>query len=206
MTTDGQRHWTDVYQNRATDAVSWYQADPHLSLALIQKAVPETTAAVLDVGAGGSVLVDRLLDAGYSDISVLDIAAPALAQAKARLGGRASKVRWYEADVTAFTPPQQYDLWHDRAAFHFLTEDAAQQRYVAHLRAALKPGGALVIATFAVGGPEKCSGLDIVQYDTMRMQTVLGSAFILREHHEENHETPGGSIQKFAYFLFRYQP
>jgi len=206
MTTDEQCHWTDVHQTTKANAVSWYQAEPRLSLDLIKKAMPDRAAAILDVGGGASVLVDRLLDAGYGDISVLDIAAPALSQAKARLGDRAVLVDWYVADVTKFAPTRQYDLWHDRAVFHFLTEATAQQRYVARLKAALRPGGALLIATFTVGGPEKCSGLDIVQYDTARMLTVLGPDFQLCEEHSENHETPWGSVQKFSYFLFRYQP
>ncbi len=206
MTTGPRHHWIDVYQSNETDAVSWYQAEPRLSFNLIQKAAPDKTAAILDVGGGASVLVDWLLDAGYTDVSVLDIAPSALDQAKARLGERASQVHWYVADVTAFVSPRQCDLWHDRATFHFLTQPVAQQQYVATLKAALKPGGALLISTFAVDGPEKCSGLEIVQYDTRRMQAVLGRAFILREEYAEDHETPCGSIQKFAYFLFRYQP
>jgi SAM-dependent methyltransferase len=196
---DYKSHWEDIYQQQSPTEVSWYQAEPRLSLELIQRAAPGKDAAILDVGGGASRLVDCLLAAGYRDLSVLDVAKAALAHARQRLGARADEVTWLEADITHFTPPRRYDLWHDRATFHFLTEAAERARYVAALRQSLKPGGQLILATFAVGGPKTCSGLNIRQYDAPRLQSELGAGFKLLEERTEAHTTPAGKPQAFYY-------
>ncbi len=199
----GKPHWTHVYETKAVDAVSWFQKEPTLSLSLIKQALPNHDGAILDVGGGASVLVDHLLQEGYAGISVLDIAEPALAHSKARLGNLSKDVNWIAADVTDFTADQHFDLWHDRACFHFLTDKVARARYVERLRAYLKPGGTVVIASFAKDGPLKCSGLNIVQYDADLLLDTFGKGFALEEERTEAHETPWGSVQNFAYFLLR---
>lgn len=203
MTEGGKPHWTNVYETKAVDGVSWFQQTPHFSLSLIKQALPDTDGAILDVGGGASVLVDCLLDEGYGDITVLDIAEPALKHSHARLGKKAADVSWIVADATLFETGRQYDLWHDRACFHFLTDPAARVRYVERLKTSLKPGRAAIIASFAKNGPLKCSGLDIVQYDADLMQRTLGDEFLLAGERTEAHETPWGSVQNFAYFLLR---
>jgi SAM-dependent methyltransferase len=200
---DRKHHWERVYGNKAAEETSWYQAIPHLSLSMIANAGLGPEAALVDIGAGASLLVDHLLDQGYRDLTVLDISSAALAQASSRLGDRATRVTWIEADVTMFTPSRQFDLWHDRAAFHFLTEAEDRQRYLAVLQKALAPGGQAILATFAPGGPAKCSGLDIVQYDAERLGKELGPEFILVEQHEERHMTPAGGEQLFNFFRFQ---
>ena len=152
------------------------------------------------------MLVDRLCEKGYADVGVLDVSASALAHAKDRLSEKAYDVQWYEADVTTFRPPKRFALWHDRAVFHFLTSEEDRNRYVSVLKQALKPGGHLVIMTFAIGGPAKCSGLDIVQYDVERMKSVLGPVFELAETGLETHITPTGKSQEFAWFRFTRVP
>lgn len=200
---DRKHHWETVYGNKAAEETSWYQAIPHLSLSMIANAGLGPESALVDIGAGASLLVDHLLDQGYRDLTVLDISSAALAQASSRLGDRATRVTWIEADVTMFTPSRQFDLWHDRAAFHFLTEAEDRQRYLAVLQKALAPGGQAILATFAPGGPAKCSGLDIVQYDAERLGKELGPEFILVEQHEERHRTPAGGEQLFNFFRFQ---
>lgn len=202
MNVDRKSHWEAIYQHKLPTEVSWYQAEPQLSLELIEHAVGKD-AAILDVGGGASRLVDCLLAAGYRDLSVLDLSSAALAYAGQRLGERASAVAWVEADITRFTPPRRYDLWHDRATFHFLTEAADRARYVEALRRGLKPGGQLILAAFAVGGPERCSGLNIRQYDAPRLQSELGAGFRLLEERAETHTTPTGKPQTFRYFRWQ---
>lgn len=201
MNTTPKQHWEEVYQRRSPLEVSWYQQVPDVSLSLIAKSTRGQQAAVIDVGAGASVLVDHLQQAGYRNISVLDISPQALAHARARLGAGASQVHWIEADVTQFVPAQTYDVWHDRAVFHFLTQPADRQRYVTTLKQAINVGGLVIIATFAIGGPDKCSGLDIVQYDAERLTRELGDEFELIETIEEGHNTPSGMLQRFIYFV-----
>jgi SAM-dependent methyltransferase len=155
------------------------------------------------LGGGASLLVDCLLDDGYSDISVLDISGQSLKVTKDRLGDRKDDVRWFEVDVTEFNPSRRFHLCHDRAVFHFLTDKEDQRKYVETLRRILVPGGFVLIATFAIDGPTKCSGLDVVRYDTETIRSRLGSDFELLEHYDESHFTPGEKEQKFSYFLFR---
>lgn len=197
-----KEHWEAVYTEKSPLEVSWYQAEPRLSLELIEGTGLSREAAIIDVGGGASVLVDRLLDKGYRDITVLDLSGRALAHARKRLGPRGKDVAWFETDVTEFRPPRQYDLWHDRAVFHFLTDAADRRDYVETLKRSLAPGGHVIIAAFAIGGPEKCSGLDIVQYDSAKMAAELGEGFALVGEKIELHETPWGTGQKFAYFHF----
>ena len=163
--TGGKAHWENVYKIKGERDVSWFEEQPQLSLDLIRATGIETDVAIADIGGGASRLADALLDLGFTDVTVLDLSAQALASAKARLGARAGKVHWIVADVTEWTPPRSYDVWHDRAAFHFLTAPSDQAAYADRVRAAVKPGGHVIIATFAPDGPERCSGLPIVRHD-----------------------------------------
>ena len=203
--TDKQQHWETVYRTKAPDAVSWYR--PHLdtSLALIERAAPNRNTAVLDVGGGASTLVDDLLARGYRDLSVLDISAAALNVARERLGEAADKATWLVADLLDAPLSQaRYDLWHDRAVFHFLTEVEQRARYLRQLTRALKPGGHAVLATFGPQGPLKCSGLDTVRYDAGELARVLGDDFTLVDSTLECHATPFGTTQQFLYALFQW--
>jgi SAM-dependent methyltransferase len=204
--TDRKNHWERVYRDKSPLEVSWFQENPALSLRLIKKTRIALDAPIIDVGGGASLLVDRLCEAGYSDIGVLDVSASALAHAKNRLADKTCAVNWYEADVTGFKPPKRFALWHDRAVFHFLTSGADRDSYVSVLKKALKPGGHLIMMAFAIDGPVKCSGLDIVQYDADKMKSTLGPGFELVETGHEMHITPTGNQQKFAYFRFTKSP
>jgi len=203
--SDRKLHWEKVYSDKPPGEVSWFQQEPHLSLRLIGNTQLEPGDAMIDVGGGASTLVDHLCTAGFTNIAVLDISSHALAHARLRLAERACNVDWYEEDVTGFEPPRQFCLWHDRAVFHFLTEKADRKKYIDVLRKALKPGGHLVIMAFALDGPKKCSGLDIVQYDTEKLNAELGKGFVLVETGHETHLTPMGNEQKFAYFRYTRQ-
>ncbi len=200
--TSRKQHWEQVYGTKSPLDVSWHQDEPRLSWQLIQHTGVGKGAAVIDVGGGASVLVDRLVAAGYRQVTVLDISGKALAWARERLGGKASQVTWLETDVTSFEPSSQFDLWHDRAVFHFLTDAGDRRRYVATLKRALKPGGHLIVAAFAIGGPLQCSNLDIVQYDAQKLSAELGQEFRLVEEAGEVHITPAKKEQEFAYFRF----
>jgi 2-polyprenyl-3-methyl-5-hydroxy-6-metoxy-1,4-benzoquinol methylase len=193
-------HWEQVYQKKSPSDVSWYQTQPSMSLKLIEDTGIEKHQAIIDVGGGASVLVDYLLKAGFSRLAVLDISAQSLQHAKTRLGENASSIEWYESDVTTFQPLQPYELWHDRAVFHFLTNAEDRNRYVQVLKQALVPNGHLIIATFAIGGPKKCSGLEIVQYDAKSLCAELGEKFELLDVQNETHTTPNNAEQKFTYF------
>ena len=197
---DRKAHWQKIYRDKPYSEVSWYQKEPVLSLEMIQRCGVCPDEALIDVGGGASLLVDSLCSRGFTNLSVLDIAGPALSGARQRLGDRATCVDWIEADVTAFRPPHEYSLWHDRAVFHFLTEEADRRRYVGTLKQALRPGGHLIIAAFAIGGPSQCSGLDIVQYDPVRLMSELGDEFVLLEQRNEQHFTPDQREQQFVYF------
>lgn len=200
MTLDRKRHWETVYEQKSPLEVSWYQSDPLLSLELIQNTGIPQDAAIIDVGGGASILVDRLLASGYRNVSVLDLSAKALAYAQARLGGTSHRATWIEADITAFIPPINYDLWHDRAVFHFLTNAEDRRKYVDVLKHGVRSGGHVIIAAFAIGGPTQCSGLDIVQYDAEKLSETLGEQFRLAEERVELHITPANREQKFVYF------
>jgi SAM-dependent methyltransferase len=201
--SDRKQHWEQVYQTKSPLEVSWFQAEPRLSLELIHRSGVGRDAPVIDVGGGASLLVDRLHADGYKQLAVLDISAAALAAARERLGANAAGIEWYESDITEFTPPHAFALWHDRAVFHFLTAADDRRRYVQVLRQALRPDGHVVIAAFAIGGPTRCSGLEIVQYDAEKLQAELGPGFRLEEERSENHRTPAGKDQKFGFFRLR---
>jgi len=199
--TTFEQHWQTVYETKTPNAVSWYQADPAMSLKLIDGLGLAPDAAIVDVGAGASVLADRLLDRGFTDLTLVDVADAALAHTRKRLGDKASKVDFKVCDVTQLDLGHKLDLWHDRAVLHFLTGADEQQSYRTVLDAHLKPGGHAIIATFAIGGPEKCSGLPVRQYDAARLMELLGEGFELVEERLEEHTTPWGSTQAFACFL-----
>lgn len=195
-----QEHWNQVYQTKGTQDVSWFQRRPDVSLALIAASGVSQDAGIIDVGGGASTLVDCLLDDGFTRLAVLDVSGAALAHSRTRLGARAAAVEWFEADVTSFEPPHRFALWHDRAVFHFLTAADDRQRYLAALRRTLLPGGAVILSTFALDGPAKCSGLEVRRYDEQSMQREFGPDFELLEVRRETHVTPWGSEQRFIYF------
>lgn len=203
---DRKEHWEHVYTTRPPAEVSWYQAMPDLSLRLIRDTGLDKDSPLIDVGGGASMLVDALCDQAYTATTVLDVSASALAHARERLGDQAGAVQWIETDITVFDPPHRYQLWHDRAVFHFLTDRADRARYVETVKKALQPGGHVIIMTFATGGPKKCSGLDIVQYDAEKLQHELGNDFTQHDSGHELHKTPLGGEQKFAWFRLVYMP
>ena len=202
MTATKQNHWDGVYGTKAITAVSWYEPHPERSLELIRSADIELTDAIIDVGGGASFLVDDLLEAGYRDLTVLDVSAEVLEKLRLRLGAKAPRVTLLHQDVTAFEPARRYALWHDRAVFHFMVERADRKRYVDALCSALRPQGHLVIATFGPSGPERCSGLPTMRYDEAALAAELGSDFKLMESSLSLHRTPGNAAQQFLYCRF----
>lgn len=195
-----QDHWDKVYRTKAPDAVSWYRAHLERSLALIARAAPDRSAAIIDVGGGESTLVDDLLAGGYRNLSVLDLSPTAIEVARARTGEAGRQVTWLVADVaTADLTPQAYDVWHDRAVFHFLTEPDRRAAYVRQVARSVKPGGHVIVATFGPEGPVKCSGLDVVRYDAGSLHGEFGASFRLIESATELHQTPFGTTQQFLY-------
>lgn len=206
MSPSSREHWEQVHSSKAPTEVSWFQALPQVSLDYIEASGAGPQAALLDVGGGISSLVDALLEEGYSRLSVLDISEAALATSKARLGERASRVRWLVGDILHTDLGQSYDLWHDRAVFHFLTTEPEQQQYLTQLRTFLRPGGWVVLATFAEDGPEKCSGLPVARYSAEQLAQYLGPEFTLHRSSHETHLTPQGREQRFTFTLFQRQP
>lgn len=204
--SERKQHWENVYLNKSPDEVSWFQQEPTRSLQLIRNTQLDPNAAIIDVGGGASTLVDKLCDDGYTNVGVLDVSRHALAHSRERLSEKAQDVEWYEGDITEFEPPHQFALWHDRAVFHFLTKKSDRKKYVDILKRALLPGGHLILMAFAIDGPRKCSGLDIVQYDTDKLMAELAGGFELIETGCEVHITPVGKEQKFAYFHFTRNP
>ena len=203
---DRKKHWWDVYQEKSSSELSWYQKEPKLSLELIRSTNAASNDAIIDIGAGTSVLVDYLKKENYTNLTVLDISENAIAIAKKRLGKSAKSINWIVSDITKFDVFQKFSLWHDRALFHFLTDPSDRGIYVKALINAVRPEGHLIIATFAIGGPKKCSGLEIVQYDSEKMIAELGDNFKLVEERKEVHITPANKEQKFNFFLFRRVP
>jgi SAM-dependent methyltransferase len=198
-----QSHWENVYTSKGESEVSWFQESPAPSLALIAGIGATPASVIIDIGGGASRLVDHLIDQGFRDITVLDLSAAALEAARARLGERALRAHWLVADATTWEPSRDYDLWHDRAAFHFLTEEHDRAAYVARLKRGLKIGGHAIIATFALDGPEKCSGLPVMRYDPARLGQTLGAGFNLLRSHGNDHATPWGSQQRFQFSVFQ---
>lgn len=195
-------HWQKVYETRQENEVSWFQDSPQVSLDLIEATGLPREAAIIDVGGGESRLVDALLERGHKDVSVLDLSSKALEVARNRIGEGAGRVKWIVGDATAWQPTERFDIWHDRAAFHFLVDPAERQAYMDRLRASLNPGGQVIIGTFAPHGPEKCSGLPVMRHDAASLKGELGDGFTLQETLPHEHLTPGGSVQHFQFSRF----
>jgi trans-aconitate methyltransferase len=200
-----QNHWEKVYTTKGENQVSWYQETPAPSLELIELVAAIRSSAIIDIGGGASRLVDSLVSQGYQDVTVLDLSAAALACARSRLGDKANQVTWIAVDVTTWEPSRSYDVWHDRAAFHFLTDPKDQTAYVARLRRALRVGGYAIIGTFAPDGPERCSGLMVSRYDANSLAAMLGNEFELIDTRRRQHTTPWGVTQKFQFSTFRHE-
>jgi SAM-dependent methyltransferase len=202
-TEDRHDHWQKVYTSKGENEVSWFQESPAPSLELIERAGANPASDIIDIGGGASRLVDALIERGFSAVTALDLSEAALATAKARLGARAKRVQWVAGDVTIWEPRQSYDVWHDRAAFHFLTEARDRAAYLSRLKKCLKPGGHAIIATFALDGPERCSGLPVMRYDAASLAEMLGEEFTLVETRRHLHSTPWHSTQQFQFSIFR---
>jgi 2-polyprenyl-3-methyl-5-hydroxy-6-metoxy-1,4-benzoquinol methylase len=202
-TQSRQAHWENVYTQKGENEVSWFEENPTPSLELIAEVASTADLAIIDIGGGASRLVDSLVERRFRHITVLDLSDAALEAAKTRLGERALQVDWLVADVTRWEPPQNYDIWHDRAAFHFLTDERDREAYVMRLERALKAGGHAIIATFALDGPERCSGLPVVRYDAASLGQTLGKSFELVDARQHIHVTPWGSAQSFQFSVFR---
>lgn len=206
MSKNSNAHWDTVYRTKAPDAVSWYRPHLETSIDLIQRVAPDSSASIIDVGGGESTLVDDLLAKGYRNVSVLDISPAAIDIARKRIGELARHVTWIVADVTQVVlPSQRYDVWHDRAVFHFLTSEEERAAYVQRVAESIKLGGHVIVATFGPDGPTKCSGLDVVRYDAKALHAEFGRHFQLIESDTELHQTPFGTTQQFVYCLCRVE-
>jgi 2-polyprenyl-3-methyl-5-hydroxy-6-metoxy-1,4-benzoquinol methylase len=201
--SDRQAHWQNVYLTKGEQQVSWTQPSPEPSLSLIEKFASGPRAPIIDIGGGASRLVDALRQRGYAAVTVLDLSQAALDAAKQRLGPDAANVQWIAADVTQWQPSAAFDIWHDRAAFHFLVEAADRDAYLDRLRCGVKPGGHAIIATFALDGPEKCSGLPVQRYDPDGLSKTIGPAFELIDQTAHRHTTPWGAVQSFQFSVLR---
>lgn len=202
MTVTQQDHWDAVYRVKPITDASWYEPHPDKSLELIRNSGIELTDPIIDVGGGASFLVDDLLAAGYRDLTVLDVSAAVLGKLRERLGAKAPQVFLLHEDVRTFEPSTRFALWHDRAAFHFLVEQADRKRYIDALHRALRPDGHLVMATFGPSGPDRCSGLPTMRYDEATLAAELGSDFGLAEVSLSVHQTPSNAPQQFLYCRF----
>ncbi|MCQ4190365.1 class I SAM-dependent methyltransferase [Methylocystis suflitae] len=202
--TDQQAHWENIYTTKGEAEVSWFEETPSESLRLLQLVGAQPSSAIIDVGGGASRLVDNLLAQGFENITVLDLSAAALNSARARLGDKGEAVKWIVADATEWQPTDTYDVWHDRAAFHFLTNEKVQQAYIQRLKQALKRGGHLIIGTFALDGPEKCSGLPVARHSAESLSALLAPDFDLIDSRRHEHITPWQAVQKFQFSTFRY--
>jgi SAM-dependent methyltransferase len=201
---DAKTHWDNVYSTKAPDAVSWYRTHLEESLALIERAVDARSASIIDVGGGESTLVDDLLLRGYKNITVLDISQAAIDFTKRRLGSAEERVHWLVGDITKIElEPLAYDLWHDRAVFHFLTTREQRIAYIRHVARCVKPGGHIIVSTFGTEGPTKCSGLEVMRYDADSLHREFGARFRLIESSKEIHNTPSGTTQQFLYCYCR---
>lgn len=197
-------HWEHIYETKATTQVSWYQEHAQFSLQYIQKTGIRKSDHIIDVGGGASTLVDDLIEAGFQNITVLDVSETALQLARQRLGSRAAIVSWIEADITkADLPHDSFEVWHDRAVFHFLTQAADRQHYIDTVRHSVRKGGHVIVATFAPDGPERCSGLEVVRYSPESLHSEFGDSFEVVDSARETHHTPFGTEQKFIYCYCR---
>lgn len=203
MTTERESHWRKVYTDKQPEHVSWFQESPDQSLEALSRFAAGPARSLIDIGGGASTLVDALLAQGWRDLTVLDIAEEALAAAQARLGDAGAAVTWQVADITKWQPPRRYDIWHDRAVFHFLTQPDQRTTYIRALGDGLAEGGLAIIATFALDGPEKCSGLVVERYDSDKLAQVLGPQFRLEASWRDTHLTPWGASQAFTWCVFR---
>lgn len=201
---DAKTHWDKVYSTKAPDAVSWYRPHLETSLALIERAADTRSDSIIDVGGGESTLVDDLLARGYKNITVLDVSETAIEVTRKRLGAAAEQVRWLVADITEIElEPDAYDLWHDRAVFHFLTTPEQRSAYIRQVARAVRSGGHVIVSTFGPEGPTKCSGLEVMRYDASSLHGEFGARFQLVEHFKELHQTPFGTTQQFLYCYCR---
>lgn len=198
-----QVHWENVYTTKGEGDVSWFQERPDVSLDLIRATGIGTDAAIVDIGGGASRLVDALIEKGHTSLTVLDLSEKALATSKERLGARGARVKWIVADVTAWRPAESCDVWHDRAAFHFLTDAKDRDAYAECVLKAVRPGGHVIIGTFAPDGPERCSGLPVMRHDAASIGAVLGNTFELVESRRHDHTTPAGAVQRFQFSRFK---
>lgn len=198
-----KEHWDEVYQSKKATEVSWYEPLPETSLDLISNCQLDKDAAIIDIGGGDSFLAEYLIAKGFTDITVLDISEKALERAKERLGEKASGIQWIVADAAEFVPERKYDLWHDRAAFHFLTEEPQIRHYVETVKNAVKSGGFVIMGTFSENGPTKCSGLEIKQYSIVQLQDLFSEAFVAISCKNLDHNTPSGGTQNFTFCSFQ---
>jgi 2-polyprenyl-3-methyl-5-hydroxy-6-metoxy-1,4-benzoquinol methylase len=206
MNMDVRTHWEKIYSTKASDQVSWYRPHLETSLALIKRAAGNRTASIVDVGGGESTLVDDLLEQGFQNITVLDVSQAAIDVNKARLGERATGIQWMVADITRVElQPRAYDVWHDRAVFHFLTEREERTAYVRQVSRSVRSGGYVIVSTFGPDGPTRCSGLDVVRYDADSLHDEFGARFRLVESSKEVHQTPFGTTQQFLYCYCRVE-
>jgi 2-polyprenyl-3-methyl-5-hydroxy-6-metoxy-1,4-benzoquinol methylase len=197
-------HWEHIYEKKGPTQVSWYQEHAQFSLQYIRNTGIRKTDHIIDIGGGASTLVDDLVSDGFEHITILDISATALKLSREHLGSRAANVNWIEADITqANLPHQHYDVWHDRAVFHFLTQASDRQSYIGNVRHTVRPGGHVIVATFAPDGPERCSGLEVVRYNPEGLHNEFGDGFDLIDNTRETHHTPFGTEQKFIYCYCR---
>jgi len=203
---DTKRHWEKVYTANAPDSVSWYRAHLETSLALIERAAVARSASIIDIGGGESTLVDDLLHRGYKNLTVLDVSRTAIEVTKKRLGAASEQVRWLLGDIVEIElEPLGYDLWHDRAVFHFLTTPERRLAYVRQVTRAVRPGGHVIVSTFGPEGPTKCSGLEAIRYDAKSLHGEFGGRFRLVESSKELHQTPFGATQQFLYCYCRLE-
>jgi len=204
---DSRQHWEKVYTDKAAEAVSWFQPHAVRSLAIIERLGLDQSDHIIDVGGGASTLVDDLLKQGYENLSVLDLSSAALQVAQERLGQAAQKVQWLEGDVTRLDlPKHSVDVWHDRAVFHFLTDEADRLRYVGNVLNSVRSGGYVLVATFGEDGPEQCSGLPVQRYSADALHAQFGASFDLLGHETELHQTPFGTVQQFIYCYCKIVP
>ena len=203
---NAKAHWESIYLTKAPDAVSWYRPHLEVSLSLVERAARNRSAAIIDVGGGESTLVDDLIRRGFSDLTVLDISLTALEATKKRLGQAGDRVRWFAADITSVPLPEHsFDIWHDRAVFHFLTAADDRAAYVRNVLHSMRPGGFVIVSTFGPEGPTRCSGLDVVRYDSENLHAEFGAHFRLIDSSKELHYTPWGAPQQFLYCYCRVE-
>lgn len=203
QTFNRKSHWEHIYTTKQLHEVSWFQPIPETSLNFIRELCPNKLAKIIDVGGGDGFLVDHLLELGYQDLTVLDISKAAIARAKHRLGEKAERVTWIVADIATFEPTAQYDLWHDRAAFHFLTNETEIKHYQEITRNHIVPNGHLVLGTFSDQGPKKCSGIDITQYTETTMSALFTERFEKVNCIQVDHPTPFNTLQRFIFCAFK---